>query len=186
MNSGWRAYSYRSPMPMQKATAMRLRIGITLALSSAFLVIPLTARADSQPVSGTVGSTLGITVSGPVTLSPLLLPGQTSTGSGTIAVVATGPWVLRLKDGAASNAGHLQRTTGTTGTSVLSNALDWSTSGTGVTGGSGTLDGTNTVGASGTFAATVTTNYSQGIGSSEQLATGSVYSLTVTWTISAS
>jgi hypothetical protein len=170
---------------MQHMTAMRFRIA-TAALAGTLLWIPMTARADSQPVSGTVGSTLGITVSGPVTLSPLLLPGQTSTGSGTIAVVATGPWVLRLKDSAASNAGHLQRTSGTTGTSVLASGLDWSTSGTGVTGGSGTLDGTNTVGASGTFAGTVTTNYSQQVGASEQLATGSVYSLTVTWTISSS
>lgn len=166
-------------------TRLRPRFFPCLLAASA-LAAPGSAGADSQPVSATVGSTLGITISGPVTLTPLLLPGQTSTGTGTITVIATGPWVLRLSDGASSNAGHLQRTSGSSGESVLSHALDWATSGTGVTGGSGTLSGTATVGASGNLAGIVTTTYTQQVDATEQLATGSVYGLTVTWTVAAS
>jgi hypothetical protein len=164
----------------------RLLSSVLLLPIAAALVAPLSASADSQPVSATVGSLLGITVSGPVVLLPLLVPGGTSTGVGTVTVVSTGPWVLRLSDGASSNAGHLQRTVGSTGATVLSDALDWSTTALHGTGGSGTLSGTATVGASGTLADAVTATYSQDVGSSELLALGSVYGLTVTWTISAS
>jgi hypothetical protein len=165
-------------------TLRRLRICALLVLAAATLSIPLSARADTQLVSATVGSTLGITVSGPVVLLPLLLPGQTSTGSGSVLVVATGGWTLKVKDNASSNAGKLQRTVGTTGTSVLAHALDWSTSGSGVTGGSGTLSGTDTTAATGTLTRTVNVSYSQQVDSDELLATGSVYALTVTITIS--
>ena len=122
-------------MTMGRMMSMdRLRVYIFAVLTAMALSAPLAAHADSQPVSATVGTALGLTVSGPVTLLPLLLPGQTSTGSGSVVVVATGPWVLRLSDGASSNAGKLQRTVGSSGASVLSHALDWSTSGSGVTG----------------------------------------------------
>jgi hypothetical protein len=164
----------------------RVRSSAVLLVVAAALATPLSAGADSQPVSATVGSLLSISVSGPVVLLPLLVPGGTSTGVGTVTVVSTGPWVLRLSDGAASNAGHLQRTLGSTGATVLSNALTWSTSALHGSGGSGTLSGTATVGASGTLADVVSATYSQDVGSSELLALGSVYGLTVTWTASAS
>jgi hypothetical protein len=53
------------------------------------------------------------------------------------------------------------------------------------TGHSGALSGTATVAASGTLSDSVAVNYSQVIDSTELLATGSVYSLTAAWTISA-
>src|SRR5881398_3553690 len=87
----------------------------------------VTALADTQPISGTVLSTLGMTVSGPVVLTNFA-PGQTATGSGTITVLSTGPWVLRVSDANGTNPGHLLRTTGSSGESALVNALDWSTS----------------------------------------------------------
>jgi hypothetical protein len=152
---------------------------------AAALLAPLSARADDQLVVATVGSTLGLTVSSTVTLGNLL-PGQTSQGTGTVAVVATGPWVLRLKDGASSNVGHLQRTVGSTGAGFLANALNWSTAALHGSGGSGTVNGTATTAASGTLVDTVTVTYSQSVDSTEQLAATSVYGLTVTWTISAS
>jgi hypothetical protein len=163
----------------------RLRSSVLLLLTGAALVAPFSARADDQLVVATVGSTLGLNVSSTVTLANLL-PGQTSQGTGTVAVVATGPWVLRLRDAASSNAGHLQRTVGSTGTGVLSNALTWSTSALHGTGGSGTLNGTATTAASGTLVDTVTVTYSQSVDSTEQLAATNLYGLTVTWTISAS
>jgi hypothetical protein len=163
----------------------RLRSCVLLLLTAGALVAPFSARADDQLVVATVGSTLGLTVPTSVALANLL-PGQTSQGSGAVAVVATGPWVLRLKDGASSNAGHLQRTVGTGGTSVLNNALAWSTTALHGTGGSGTLNGTATTAASGTLVDTVTVTYSQNVDSTEQLAATNVYGLTVTWTLSAS
>src|SRR5919198_5541246 len=87
-------------------------------LAAAALAVPFSAAADDQTVTATVASTLGLTVSSTVTLSNLA-PGQTSTGQGTVTVVATGPWVLRLVDNASSNAGHLKRTSGSSGTSAL-------------------------------------------------------------------
>jgi hypothetical protein len=153
-----------------------------LALTCVLLSAPLEARADTQVISTTVGPSLGITLSGPVALT-LILPGQTSSGSSSLMVVALGGWALKLKDGAASNAGHLQRTVGSTGTSVLNHALAWTTSGSGVTGGSGSLSGTDATGATGTLTKTVNINYSQQVDSDELLALGSVYSLTVTWTL---
>ena len=164
----------------------RIRSSAVLLLVAAALATPLSAGADSQPVTATVGSLLSMSVSGPVVLLPLLVPGGTSTGVGVVTIISTGPWVLRLSDGAGSNAGHLQRTSGSTGTSVLSNALTWTTSTLHGSGGSGTLSGATTVGASGTLGDVVTANYSQDVGSSELLALGSIYSLTVTWTVSAS
>jgi hypothetical protein len=144
----------------------------------------VTARADTQPVSGTVVSTLGMSVSGPVVLTNFA-PGQTATGSGTVTVLSTGPWVLRISDANGTNPGHLLRTSGTSGETALVQPLDWSTSPTLGTGHNGALNGTATVAASGTLSDSVAVNYSQVIGSTELLATGSVYSLTATWTISA-
>ena len=89
----------------------RLWICALFVLAATTLSIPLSARADTQLVSATVGSTLGITLSGPVTLTSLV-PGGTSTGSGSVVVVATLGWTLKIKDSASSNAGHLQRTSG--------------------------------------------------------------------------
>jgi hypothetical protein len=159
-------------------------IGLIAAAATALLVLPSAAGADSQPVSGVVQSTLGISVSGPVVLTGFA-PGQTATGSGSVTVTSTGPWVLRLQDLAGTNPGHMLRTAGTGGATALAHALDWAASPTlGGTGGSGSLSGTATVAASGTLSDLVVMNYSQPIGATEQLTTGSVYGLTVTITVS--
>jgi hypothetical protein len=163
-----------------------MRFLLALGLAAAVLVVPAAVRADTQPVSGTTASVLGIASSGPVVLTGLS-PGQTATGSGAVTVTSTGPtWVLRIHDAAVTNPGHLLRTTGSTGATALAQALQWSTAPTlGGTGGSGTLSGSAVAAASGVFSDSVNVSYSQPIGSAEQLAAGSVYSLTVTWTISA-
>jgi hypothetical protein len=154
-------------------------IGVLAALAA-----PTVARADTQPVSATVLSTLGISVSGPVVLTNFA-PGQTATGVGTVTVVSTGPWVLRLSDASASNAGHLVRTSGSSGVLTLAQALAWAAVPTlGGTGASGSLSGTPTTAASGTLADVVNVSYSQTVNANEQLSTGSVYGVTVTWTIS--
>jgi hypothetical protein len=160
------------------------RVLVAAIAAAAALGGSLTARADTQPVLGTVISTLGISVSGPVVLTNFA-PGQTATGTGTVTVVSTGPWVLRVSDANATNPGYLLRTSGTTGETALQQALDWSAAPALGTGHNGTLSGTATVAASGNLSDSVAVSYSQQIGSSEQLATGSVYSLTATWTISA-
>jgi len=160
------------------------KIFVAIVAAAGIVGGSVTARADTQPVAGTVASTLGMSVSGPVALTNFA-PGQTATGTGSITVVSTGPWVLRLSDADATNPGHLLRTSGSSGETALVQALGWSTSPTLGTGHSGTLSGTATVGASGTLSDSVSVGYSQVIGSTEPLATGSVYSLTVTWTISA-
>jgi hypothetical protein len=159
---------------------------LALAFVTTALAVPAAVRADTQPVSGSTASVLGIASSGPVALTNLT-PGQTATGTGTVTVTSTGPtWVLRIQDASATNPGHLLRTTGSTGTSALAQALQWSASPSlGGTGGSGTLSGSATVAASGTLSDSVNVSYSQPVGATEQLAAGSVYSLTVTWTISA-
>jgi hypothetical protein len=163
----------------------RFRLHLTLLAVLAALTLPVSLHAATQPVSGTTSSVLGISVSGAVALTNFA-PGQTATGSGSVTVTSTGPWVLRIQDTAAGNPGHLQRTTGSTGATELAQALQWQTSPTlGGTGGSGTLSGSAAVAASGTLSDVVNVSYSQPIGSTEQLAAGSVYSLTVTWTISA-
>jgi hypothetical protein len=164
----------------------RTRRLLALALAATALAVPAAVRADTQPVSGTTASVLGLASSGPVALTSLS-PGQTATGSGTLTVTSTGPtWVLRAQDASATNPGHLLRTTGSTGATALAQALQWSTSPTlGGTGGSGTLSGSAAVAASGTLSNVVNVTYSQPVATTEQLAAGSVYGLTVTWTISA-
>jgi hypothetical protein len=158
--------------------------GLAALAAAASLALPMGAGADSQPVSGVVLPTLGLSVSGPVVLAPFA-PGQTATGSGTVSVISTGPWVLRVQDLDGTTPGHLRRTVGTTGATSLADALDWqATPSLGGSGGSGTLSGSATAAASGTFSNVVTMDYSQHIGATEQLATGSVYGLTVTVTVS--
>jgi hypothetical protein len=172
----------------QNNSTRRLGLKALFAVALALTAVSLSsvAMADTQPVAGTAISTLGISVSGPVVLTNFA-PGQTAAGSGTTTITSTGPWVLRLQDTSTTNPGHLLRTTGTTGTSALGQALAWQTTPTlGGTGGSGTLSGSAATAASGTFSDVVTLAYSQPIGSTEQLATGSVYGLTVTVTVSAS
>jgi hypothetical protein len=152
--------------------------------TAALMAMPAGAGADSQPVSGTVLPSLGLAVSGPVVLTNFA-PGQTATGSGTVTVTSTGPWVLRLADGDATNPGHLLRTAGAGGASALAQALGWTATPTlGGSGGSGTLSGTAQVAASGTLSNLINVGYSQTIGATEQLQSGNVYGLTVTWTVS--
>jgi len=150
------------------------------------LCVPAVVEADTQPVSGTTLSVLGIASSGPVALTNFA-PGQTAAGTGTVTVTSTGPtWVLRAQDASVTNPGRLLRTTGSTGATALTQPLGWSATPTlGGTGGSGALSGTAAVAASGTLSNLVNVSYSQTIGTTEQLATGSVYGLTVTWTVSA-
>jgi hypothetical protein len=158
---------------------------LVLGLGIVTLAGPSVVRADTQPVSGTTASVLGIASSGPVALTNFS-PGQTATGTGSVTVTSTGPtWVLRIQDASVTNPGHLLRTSGSTGATALAQALQWSTTPLTGTGGSGTLSGSAAVAASGTLSDVVSVTYSQVIGASEQLATGSVYGLTVTWTISA-
>ncbi len=162
------------------------RLLLALGLAAAALAAPAAVRADTQPVSGTTASVLGIASSGPVVLTNFS-PGQTATGTGAVTVTSTGPtWKLRIQDASVTNPGHLLRTTGSSGATALAQALDWSTSPTlGGIGGSGTLSGSAAVAASGTLSDSVSVSYSQPIGATEQLAAGSVYGLTVTWTVSA-
>jgi hypothetical protein len=170
---------------MYCVTRGRFRSVLVACLVAGALAGPAAVRADTQLVSGTAVSTLGIVSSGPVTLTNFG-PGQTATGTGTVTVTSTGPtWVLRIQDTDATNPGHLLRTSGSTGATALAQALGWTTTPVSGTGGSGTLSGSATVAASGTLSDVVTVNYSQSIGSGESLATGSVYGVTVTWTISA-
>lgn len=169
-------------------SVMRLsRLGrIAPFLAVAALGLPAASSADTQPVSGATLSVLGMSVSGPVTLTNFA-PGQTATGAGAVTVTSTGPWVLRLHDAAGTNPGRLLRTSGSTGATALAQALQWSAAPTlGGSGASGTLSGSATVAASGTLSDLVNVTYSQPIGATEQLAAGSVYGLTVTWTVSPS
>src|ERR671922_1984515 len=160
-----------------------LRSTLAMGLLATLLAFPGVGRADTQPVSGTTTSVLGISVSGPVALTNFA-PGQTATGTGSVAVTSTGPWVLRIHDAGTTNPGHMLRTSGSSGATELAQSLQWSTLATlGGTGGSGTLSGTQAVAASGNLADVVNVTYTQPIGSTERLATGSVYGLTVTWTI---
>jgi hypothetical protein len=154
------------------------------AVVLAAAVFPVSAGADTQPVSGTTTSALGMTVSGAVALTNFS-PGQSATGNGIVTITSTGPWVLRIQDASATNPGHMLRTTGSTGATALAQGLQWLAAATqGGTGASGTLSGTAAVAASGTLSDVVNVTYSQPIGAAEQVALGSVYSLTVTWTVS--
>src|SRR5438876_12017014 len=81
------------------------KIFVAIVAAAGIVGGSVTARADTQPVAGTVASTLGMSVSGPVALTNFA-PGQTATGTGSITVVSTGPWVLRLSDADATNPGH--------------------------------------------------------------------------------
>src|SRR5919198_4915372 len=147
----------------------RFRLHLTLVVALAALVVPVSLHAATQPVSGTTTAVLGISVSGPVALTNFS-PGQTATGSGSVTVTSTGPWVLRVQDAAAGNPGHLQRTTGSSGATELAQALQWQTSPTlGGSGGNGTLGGSAAVAASGNLSDVVNVSYSQPIGSTEQL-----------------
>jgi hypothetical protein len=157
-----------------------------LALAASALVLPTAGKADDQPVSGTTLNVLGLAVSAPVVLTNFA-PGQTATGTGVVTVVSTGPWVLRTHDGGASaTAGRMLRTTGSGGAAALAQALHWSAAPTlGGTGASGNLTGSSVVASSGTLSDVVNVSFSQPIGASEQLVSGNVYQVTVTWTVSA-
>jgi hypothetical protein len=158
---------------------------IVVGLLTAAVVLPAAGKADTQPVAGTTSSVLGLSLSGAVALLNFA-PGQTATGTGAVTVTSTGPWVLRLHDADATNPGHLLRTVGTSGASALAQTLQWSSAPTlGGTGASGSLTGSPALAASGSLSDLVNVTYTQPIGSTERLATGSVYGLTVTWTISA-
>jgi hypothetical protein len=144
------------------------------------------AAALTAPATpaGASPSLLGISISGPVTLTNFA-PGRTATGAGTVTIIATGPWVLRLQDLNPATPGHLRRSTGTGGAVSLTNALEWTTTATLGTGSSGTLSGASTVAASGPLSSIVSVGYTQRIGGAEKLVSGNVYSLSVTWTLSA-
>jgi hypothetical protein len=142
------------------------------------------ASADDQLVSGVAASLLGVAVSAPVVLSPLT-PGTTSTGASVVTITSTGPWVLRVQDSDAIHPGHLLRTSGSTGASFLASTLGWSTTpAIGGTGAAGALSGVATVAASGALTNVVVLAFSQLVGAGEQLASGSGYGVTVTWTVS--
>jgi hypothetical protein len=163
----------------------RLLAAAVVAAGGLTAAIPGAAPAATQPVSGTVAAILGLAVPTPVALSPLT-PGQTSTGTGTMGIIANvlDPWVLRISDAGVTGPGHLQRTVGTGGATQLATALSWTATPLAGTAGSGTLTATPQTAASGTGPTTLTTGYSQPVGAGESLVTGNTYGLTVTWTIS--
>lgn len=173
-----------APRSAERRRALRGLVGAA-AVGVALAATPGVALGAGQSVTGTIASTLGLGVPTPVVLTPLT-PGSTSTGTGTVAVVANllDSWVMRVSDADPATPGRLRRTAGS-GAAALAQPLAWISTPLLGTGGSGTLTGTPAVAASGTGIDTVAMGYSQPVGSGESLATGATYGLTVTVTVSA-
>jgi hypothetical protein len=152
------------------------------------------AISTTQTVAGTTQSSISLAIGTPVSgFTTGFQPGSTATTSGTLVATSTSSApALQVEDATStSNKGHMQAAaTGCTSSeSALTDALSVTVpSGAGFTSsGAVSVSGTNQTVASATApvaAATVTTNYSQTIGSGEALLTGCVYNITNTYTLS--
>lgn len=157
----------------------------------AIFTSPAMAASTGQVVSGTTQSSISLALGTAPLFTTNFAPGNTATASGTLVATDTSAApVLTVQDQAAANAGKMHAAaTGCTGSEAfLANPLSVTITGTGVTSsGAVSLSGTAQQVASATApiaATTLTTSYSQTIGSAETMLTGCVYSLTATYTLS--
>jgi hypothetical protein len=157
---------------------------VALLLTALAFTVPAAglAATGTTAVSGVVSSELSVssTSAAAMTLTHAS-PGTTST---TVTVTSTLPtWALTIHDASATTPGQLDRVDCVLRSLLsgsLANSLAWSAPGEG-TGGS--LSAVPAPAKSnGSLIGSVPVNFSQSLGSSEAVAAGSCYELTVTWT----
>jgi hypothetical protein len=177
-------------IPQTKKIRAAVAAGLAVLGLAAF---SSSAMAAGEAVSGTTTGSLSLAAGTGAVFASNFTPGGTATQTGVLTATDTSPsWTLQVKDGAASNAGHMQAAAvGCTGSdAALTNALTVNVTSvlSGVTSnGVTTIAGTNATVASATsalLAANVfTTSYSQSIPATQIMLAGCVYSLTGTYTL---
>ncbi|MFL5843589.1 MAG: hypothetical protein ACJ762_02775 [Solirubrobacteraceae bacterium] len=152
------------------------------------LAVTVVAFALLTPSAHALGIGIGTPPGG---LSPFR-PGATATATGTMVItLATSSWTLTVADGTSgtTNPGHLKRgATCTSGVTYLAQPLTIEAApliGSATPSPARSLSGTAQTLATGpaTATATITTNFSQVIGSSEVLQQACIYGATVTFTL---
>ena len=171
-------------------------IGATAALTASIVAMsasPAMALTTTDTVTGTAQPELSIAVSTPASaFTTGFQPGGTANSAGALLVTDTGstPTLTAADVTSASNKGHMQLLnpiTCSSSAAFLANPLSVTVTGTGVTSTPISLSGTGqtVAAASAPVAAAVwDTAYQQTIGSGETLATGCVYTVTTTYTLS--
>jgi hypothetical protein len=178
---------------------MRRTVLLSVLVVAALAVFAPSAMADNNVVTGTTVGSLSLTVTTPTTVMTNLTPGATATNAvpAAMAIVATDAWSITVRDfnnATSSSPGHLVATTPGVGTcsgstNALANALSFTASAAGgstLTGQSGTVPSgsSGAAVASGSGSQVANIAYSQSVGSTEQLRTGCIYSMTAEYQVS--
>lgn len=168
-------------------TRHRSRKNLT-ALSACLLGLAVAPAASpaaetTTNVTATVSSELSVGVSTP---PATMLLSRSTPGASTavLDITSTTPWTVTVHDAAAGTPGHMDEVdcvTRAAGTGSLAGALKWENS-AGAT--SGSLSGTPATVATGDLLGTVTVDFEQSIGASEEVAANDCYQLTTTFTVS--
>jgi hypothetical protein len=172
---------------------------VALAVAGALAVSAPAAMADTNIVTGTTVGSLSLSVTTPTTALNNLTAGSTATNltPAAMTILSTGTWNLTVRDanfGTSASPGHLLATTPGTGTcsgstDALASPLAFTASaatGSTITGSSGSLPSgsTGAAVASGTGSQIANIAYSQSVGTTEQLRTGCIYSVTAEYQVS--
>jgi hypothetical protein len=167
-------------------TRARMR---TILLVSAIAALSLTlspsalAAGGTSDATGLVGADLSVAAATPALMT--FTPSTPGTSSSVVTVTSTQPsWNLTVHDSGVTTPGQMDRVNCVTRAPLgdsLDNALSWSAPAAGT---SGSLSGTPaTVKANGSLVASVTVNFTQPIGATEDLTAGDCYGVTLTWTV---
>lgn len=174
-------------------TVPRVALVLTSFGAMALFAGPAMALSTTDTVTGTAQPVLSLAVSTPASaFTTGFQPGGTANSSGALLVTDTSatPTLTAADLTSGSNKGDMSLLNPLTCSSSephLLNPLSVTVSGTGVTSTPISLSGINQTVAAATgpiAAATWNTAYQQSIGSTETLATGCVYTVTTTYTLS--
>lgn len=156
----------------------RIAVGAVVAVMAFPAASMAATTSDDSPVSGSVGTELTLSVTDAAALSPAFTHSGASTTSSAVAVTSTSAsWTLSIKDGAETNAGHL--TKDGLGVAALQNPLQWKRD----AGTFAALSGTNATVKTSASYDTMTVNFSQSLGSTEDVVAGDNYSLDAVYTL---
>jgi hypothetical protein len=160
---------------------------VSLILVSAIAALTLTPNAvaatGTSEVPGVAGSELSVVAATPSAMT--FTPSTDGTSSTLVTVTSTQlSWSLTVHDAGATTPGQMDKVDCVTRAPLggsLSNPLAWSAPGAGT---SGALSATPaTVMANGSLAGTVAVDLTQGIDATEDIASGTCYGVTLTWTV---
>lgn len=162
-----------------------------LTAAGALAIAPASALAATETVTGTTTDSLSVGVSTAAAAMTNFTAGNTATTTGVLAVTATGNWYLKVLDSSTTTPGKMDKLVDTTclstdGDASLTNALSISADAlAGTDAGAKSLSGTATTLANGSLSDTVNLSYSQVIPVTQKMKTGCIYSVTATYSVSA-